>query len=380
MTVTLLHGDCRDVLPALPAGSVQCVVTSPPYWGLRDYGVVNQIGLEESVDDYVTALVAVFREVRRVLVDDGVLWLNLGDRYAAPSTWGGASGAKNAYSAAGGYPRSRRVSVHSGLKDKDLIGVPWLVAFALRADGWYLRADCIWHKPNGMPESVTDRPTRVHEYVFLLSKSARYYYDAAAVAEPAAASSRERARLGRRPLSARQQAMHEAGIHGASESLRVYDRDTRNRRSVWTVPTQPYGGPHFASFPEALAEICILAGCPAQLCDVCGRPWMRVYEATGHINQRERAHAPRNASTKPDSTGWEPVRRATHVEPTCTCNATTRPGVVLDPFAGSGTTLRVAERLGRDAIGIELNPEYISLQEQRVNGVQREMVEVRYVP
>ncbi len=314
MSTRIVVGDCRVTLPTLAAGSVRCCVTSPPYWGLRDYGHGEQIGLEQTPDAYVEQLVAVFREVRRVLTDDGTLWLNLGDSYAANR----------------GYqvPDSKHVDVGNsrgmnaasiGLKHKDLVGIPWRVAFALQADGWYLRSDIIWHKPNPMPESVTDRPTKAHEYVFLLSKSAKYYYDAAAIAEPATyADSRMVDGFGDKSIHGKHKGdpqsaefrkqdntgnRHYTGFNDryASKALPT----TRNARTVWTVTTSPYSGAHFATMPPELAERCIKAG-----------------------------------SAKGDT--------------------------VLDPFGGAGTTALVADRLGRDAILCELNPTYVELAEQRV--------------
>jgi len=219
------NGDCRDILRSLPDKSIHCCVTSPPYWGLRDYGNDSQIGLEENPSDFVQEMVRVFREVRRVLRDDGVLWLNLGDTYA-----GNNSRASNGGRAGFGTPRelvANRLS--EGLKTKDLVGIPWRVALALQADGWYLRQDIIWHKPNPLPESVKDRCTKSHEYLFLLSKSQTYYFDADSIREPAV---------------------------GGEEGV------TKNRRSVWTIPVRPYKGSHFATFPPDLVEPCILAGCP----------------------------------------------------------------------------------------------------------------------
>lgn len=234
--MTILIGDCLTLLRNMPDQSVHCCVTSPPYWGQRDYGNELQIGQEPTPDAFVASLVGVFAEVRRVLRDDGTLWLNLGDSYAAnrggtsmpaETLAGGVSGRGAIDAKRGresGYTPHRDPAAH-GLKHKDLIGIPWRVAFALQAAGWYLRQDIIWHKPAPMPESVRDRCTKAHEYLFLLAKSERYYYDAAAIAEPA-------------------------------------DTGTRNRRDVWSMQTQPFAGAHFAVMPEALVEPCILAGCP----------------------------------------------------------------------------------------------------------------------
>jgi len=305
--LTLYGGDNREVLRTLPDESVQCVVTSPPYWGLRDYGVDGQLGLERTPDEYVAAMVDVFREVRRVLRRDGTLWLNLGDSYAG--SWSGNSmrpdGGTQRPGGPGFQPLDERVParggyVPSGLKPKDLVGIPWRVAFALQADGWYLRSDIIWAKPNPMPESVTDRPTKAHEYLFLLSRSERYVYDADAIREPNTALSLERHSGPRRPPT---KSAYAAGDHGRRRHEGPINQnggwtDGRNRRSVWTVATQPYPGAHFATFPEALVEPCILAGCPEG-------------------------------------------------------------GVVMDAFAGTGTVGVVAQRLSRRALLIDLNPDYL---------------------
>ena len=388
MSITTLHGDCTELLPTLPAGSVQCIVTSPPYFGLRDYGlpptnwptveytplaglpsitvpgcaadcahewgptvrgpfantapgpngrVKNTeaghtrskeagnycqlcggwrgcLGMEPDPLMFIAHLVHVFRLARPALADDGTAWLNLGDTYAAGGNGGGgafmAERARKAWEHRADRTGHRKAP--DGLKEKDLLGIPWRAAFALQADGWYLRSDIIWAKPNAMPESIKDRPTKAHEYFFLLTKSEKYYYDQAAIAEPAAESTRDRAYLGKRDLSDRQLAMQDQGIHGKSDTLRVYDRETRNRRTVWTVSSQGIRDAHFATFPEALVEPCILAG--------------------------------------------------------------SRPGdTVLDMFAGSDTVLRVAERLQRNSIGIDLNDSYIDLQHRRTNGVQVEL-------
>ncbi len=291
----IIRADARHI--PLVDGCVQCVVTSPPYWGLRDYGNGEQIGLEPTPDAYVAALVAVFREVGRVLRDDGTVWLNLGDSYATGAgrvgecPGGGKQG--EAWKVRGLMTSPNRLKL-PGLKPKDLVGIPWRVAFALQADGWYLRSDIIWHKPNPMPESVTDRPTKAHEYLFLLAKSERYYYDADAIREDNSLDMQERSARG-----------HTRGARGKLDASRC-DGDTlrgdaamaitangRNKRSVWTIPTMPYAGAHFATMPEALVEPCILAGCPVG-------------------------------------------------------------GMVFDPFLGSGTVGAVAERLSRRWVGTDL--------------------------
>lgn len=324
----IFNGDCREVLKSLPDNSVQCCVTSPPYWGLRDYGTADweggdpecehsismptkwndpkrgtqvlrpevanrggdastchncgatridqQIGLEQSPDEFVAEMVAVFREVRRVLKDDGTLWLNLGDSYA-----GNNSRASNGGRAGFGTPRETVTNrIADGLKPKDLVGIPWRVALALQADGWYLRQDIIWHKPNPMPESVKDRCTKAHEYIFLLSKSQHYYFDSEAIKEPSVKS-----------------------LEGRSSAGDI--GEFKNKRSVWTVPTRPYKGAHFASFPPDLIQPCIVAGAP-------------------------------------------------------------KGGVVLDPFGGSGTTVAVSILNDREGLAIELNSEYIPLMERRI--------------
>jgi DNA modification methylase len=335
MTVTILQGDCRDVLLTMADKSVNCVVTSPPYFGLRDYGVDGQIGLEQTPDAFVAEMVAVFREVRRVLRDDGTLWLNLGDSYANDGKWGGHTGGKHV-SALHCSPIGRNKR-YTGLKPKDLIGIPWRVAFALQEDGWYLRQDIIWSKPNPMPESVTDRCTKAHEYIFMLSKSARYFYDIEAVKEDASENPVTVARnaradkgiVGASALHGTKQGQSGNGgwdraANGRTDKQRGHSRrhagfndrwdamereeqcsGKRNKRSVWTVATKPFSEAHFATFPPDLIEPCIKAGCPAG-------------------------------------------------------------GTVLDPFGGAGTTGMVADRLQRNAILIELNPAYIEIARNRI--------------
>jgi site-specific DNA-methyltransferase (cytosine-N4-specific) len=276
----VIVGDVRKELQHLEMGSVRTCVTSPPYFGLRDYGHDGQIGLEQTLEEYVEQMVKVFRLVRDVLTDDGTLWLNLGDSYNGS---GGAGGDYNKGGLKEGQPKYPGRNLDC-LKSKDLIGIPWRVAFALQADGWYLRSDIIWHKPNPMPESVTDRPTKSHEYLFLLTKNAKYYYDHEAIKE--------------------QSVMTSAGSA---------QRDTRNKRDVWIINTKPFKGAHFAVMPEALVEPCILAG-----------------SASGDT--------------------------------------------VLDPFAGSGTVGVVAKRHGRKFVGVELNPEYAEMAEQRINNEPERML------
>ncbi len=284
--IELMHGDCRSILPALPAGHFHTCVTSPPYFGLRDYGADGQIGLEQTPDAFVAELIAVFRDVRRVLRDDGTLWLNMGDSY-------GTAQIKN------------MLGSKSPSMSKQLLGIPWRVAFALQADGWYLRQDIIWHKPNPMPESVRDRCTKAHEYIFLLSKSPRYYFDCEAIKEPAAGGTTKSnsKRLAEQAI-ARTGGLISGGT--AKSTLGTSAYKTRNRRSVWSVATRPFKGAHFATFPPDLIEPCILAGAPAG----------------GHV---------------------------------------------LDPFNGAGTTGVVAIQHGRTYTGIELNSEYLEIARQRID-------------
>jgi site-specific DNA-methyltransferase (cytosine-N4-specific) len=311
--VTVYQGDVREQLALLPAASVQCIVTSPPYYGLRDYGVDGQIGLEPSPAEYVAEMVAVFREARRVLADDGVLWLNIGDSYSSPvmhndnahnANRNGSSDAKaRAMGAAMG--RVKRPMV---LPAKNLLGIPWRVAFGLQDDGWTLRNDVIWHKPNAMPESVTDRLSTRYEHVFLFSKSRRYWFDLDPIREAySPIKSAERARVGNVVDATRYAPgdRNDAARHTTAGMAMVEHPAGRNPGDVWMVPTSPFAGAHFATMPPALAERCILAGCP-----------------TG--------------------------------------------GTVLDPFAGSGTTLMTARKLDRKSIGIELNPTYIDIIRQRI--------------
>lgn len=393
MTTTLLHGDCRNILTTLPERSVQCVVTSPPYFGLRRYDVEGaQIGMEQSPAEYVASLVEVFRQVKRVLRDDGTLWVNLGDGYNAYNgNRGPAVGAnKNHHEIMPDLPGGYGLTV-KGLGNKQLLGIPWRVAFALQDDGWILRSDIIWHKPNPMPESVTDRPTRSHEYIFLFAKSPRYYYDAAAIAEPIKQSSIDR--ISQPTFDQQHGGPKDYGTTGVNsnrsmrktlENFAANGSGTRNRRSVWTIPTRPYSGAHFAVFPEQLIEPCILAGSAAQACEHCGAPWERQIEReSGVINLEEgKRQALRSAGAQTGGTQRVTLGVTEHVRrrdfgfrPSCTCpNDGAARSVVLDPFVGSGTTCRVAEKFGRDSIGIDLG--YQELQEKRTDGVQKVMVDL----
>lgn len=387
MAWTLLQGDVREKIKEIPEKSVHCVVTSPPYWGLRDYGVDGQIGLEKTPEEYVQNMVEVFRGVWRVLRDDGTVWLNLGDSYNGS---GGAGGDYNDGGLKEGQPKYPGRKINT-LKPKDLVGIPWRVAFALQADGWWLRSDIIWAKPNPMPESVTDRPTKAHEYIFLLTKKQKYFYDAEAVKEPVAEST-----IGRGPVDFGGKKGREykpkkgdPNYRGGNEQWgRTFDykkscKGGRNRRTVWTVSTQPYPEAHFATFPPKLIEPCILAGTSPRACEICGSPWERVVEKTGgtigkswhdHSSDLEKGMSQLGCSglgNKKNAKGEAYKVITTGWRPTCTCeNEGKGRCIVLDPFAGSGTTLWVAEQHGRNSIGIELNPEYCKLISKRMDKMQ----------
>jgi len=320
----IIQGCANDILKTFQPGSINCCVTSPPYWGLRDYGIAGQLGLEKTPEEYVSKIVQVCREVKRVLMDDGTLWLNLGDSYASGKgkcfNPGGNTSSFNCHlKAQNVHPLDRgnkSTLKRSGLKPKDLVGIPWRVAFALQADGWYLRSDIIWSKPNPMPESVTDRPTKSHEYIFLMSKSANYFYDAGAIKEPLAESTLQDSRnsTGRHTQGNNYSKyfMDESPSGNAPDKPSWYrgkvfvdPKTGRNKRSVWTISTRSYPEAHFATFPPKLIEPCILAGC------LVG-------------------------------------------------------GTVLDPFSGAGTTGMVALRHNRKYIGIEINPEYVEMSRNRI--------------
>ena len=395
-TDTIIQGDALTRLKELPSESVDCCITSPPYFGLRDYGVEGQIGLEESPEAYVSKLVEVFREVRRVLKKEGTLWLNLGDTFASGGT-GGCS-PKSTLNGGKGVGESEKLrlmkqsprKIPDGLKPKDLIGIPWMVAFALRADGWWLRSDIIWAnlsmvrpfqspKPNCMPESVTDRPTKAHEYIFLLSKSQKYYYDGEAIKEPAAPYRK----CGKGAEYCDENADPKGGGFRGKGGLKAWrpDETGRNKRTVWTVATKPFAEAHFATFPEKLIEPCILAGTSERgVCPKCGKAWERqvgkqtIYLSNaakagttalagkGHTSSqvRENHDIRLGPCTQTETIGWLP---------SCQCSCDPVPAVVLDPFFGAGTTGLVAKKLGRCFIGIELNGAYIGMAQKRIAAV-----------
>lgn len=383
----MINGDCREVLKRLPECSVQCCVTSPPYYGLRDYGVAEQIGLESTPDEYVAQLVSVFREVRRVLRDDGTLWLNLGDSYASTTKGSGGDGTTGTLnaarkqdgsyigSAASAYFKPRTFDLNSaGLKPKDIIGIPWRVAFALQSDGWYLRSEITWCKKAPMPESVTDRPTSATEKIFLLTKSARYFYDADAVKE--AMTPGVSPPGNKKPYDAsRPDGMTLRG-NRVNEHLA---QSGRNLRNFWLLGPDPYPGAHFATMPRRIPEIAIMAGTSeAGCCAECGAPYQRIVEKglTAHDGQTQTAYPAGTTSNRlallrqaarERGEEYRNESRTVGWQPTCACHADTVPCVVLDPFLGSGTTGEVAQRLGRNWIGIELNPDYLPLIAQRTS-------------
>tara|TARA_R110002051_G_scaffold148194_1_gene220762 strand:- start:349 stop:1482 length:1134 start_codon:yes stop_codon:yes gene_type:complete len=357
-SVKVICGDALESLRTLEDQSVNTCVTSPPFWGLRDYGKDGQLGLEDTPQQYVDNLVKVFREVRRVLRDDGTAWLNLGDSYSS----GGRTTTTNQTLRGDKDYGVTRPKPSKGIKPKDLIGIPWRVAFALQEDGWYLRQDIIWHKPNPMPESVQDRCTKAHEYIFLLSKNSSYYYDNDVIKDDAVG--RDPGNVNKHKGSGERFGRTKFGIDAIGAVTH------RNKRSVWTVPTKPNPDAHFATYPPELIRPCIMAGCPEKICVVCGEPYVRAMERPGplKIDKGKRSGLPdRKIGRILDKYHRENPPIDLGVQKQCDCRTDeTEAGIVLDPFAGSGTTGQVAAHNQRDALLIELNSEYVSIIEKRL--------------
>jgi DNA modification methylase len=416
------QGDAAQRLQEMPTGSVQCCVTSPPYYGLRDYGtgewqggnpecdhstgrgsntkqtkfaaadgypasaphrggggnvcttcgarrVDSQVGLEDTPTAYVERLVEIFREVRRVLRDDGTVWLNLGDTYNAYNGNAGQGGPVGLTQSIERpkLPKGHGLTVKT-LKAKDLIGIPWMVAFALRSDGWYLRSDIIWAKPNPMPESVIDRPTSAHEHLFLLAKSPRYFYDADAVREPHAAGTAKRYEAPFVDRYAQAASGGWRGEFGGKDGAQL-NPNGRNKRNVWEIVTQPYPDAHFATFPPKLVEPCVLAGSSPKACGECGAPWRRLTETEYRVHENwfGDKQAARHSRGEAGTSYREPVGTQTvGWETTCGHQDDAGRCVVLDPFAGSGTVGVVCEWFDRDFVGIELNPDYCEMAKRRI--------------
>jgi DNA modification methylase len=390
-------GDALELARQLPDDSLDMIVTSPPYWFVRNYQVEGQWGLEPTIEAFVANLVGLFGELRRALKPTGTCWLNLGDSYArrgtAPMRPDHSVNELTGTRGQQGYSKASAVDAPkplSGLKPKDLIGAPWRVALALQAAGWWLRSDIVWVKPNILPSSVRDRPAPAHEYLFLLTKAPRYYYDDIAVREPVTGSAHSRsstkivrARDAHRPCP--KEAPHD-GVKGPrarnneswSRAVGNVGSTTRNCRDVWTIPTQQVRHEHFATFPEELARRCLLAGSSSHgVCSACGAPWVRIVEraSTGDLRKNGtdldliegNKLALGHTWPEPITLGWAPG---------CACEAPVEPALVLDPFMGSGTVARVCEALGRCWIGFDLDPKNAEIARKRLSGVQREMTEV----
>jgi DNA modification methylase len=364
-------GDCLDLLAQMPPESVHCCVTSPPYYALRSYlpedhpAKDREIGSEPTLDAFLATMVTVFRAVHRVLRDDGTLWLNIGDSYAAGAgcrTYGSSDGAVGRGDAQG--PRI------TDLPPKNLLMVPARVALALQADGWILRSDIIWSKPNPMPESCRDRPTNAHEHLFLLAKRPRYFYDGDAVREAQVEPDRTGSAAERHCV-----ARHQDNVETPTVNGRQYNPAGRNLRNVWTIPTQAVKYKHYATFPEKLVEPCIKAGTSQEgVCVECGAPWERVREAENHIARYDRQEATGGAITGGVGKNFPDVTRTTTGwRPTCGCDAGKKPALVLDPFMGSGTVARVAERLGREWVGFDLDERNRDMCELRLKRNQMEL-------
>lgn len=378
------------------SGSVHCIITSPPYWGMRKYledGHPDQgkeIGLEPTIDEFIESLVVIFREARRVLHPTGTLWVNMGDCYASSANGRSASTTNELGTDDRIFQDKPFSTVGNGLKPKDLVGQPWRLALALQTDGWYLRNDIIWEKPSIRPESVTDRLTKSHEYVFMLAKSHKYYHDWVAISEPVKQESIARAKRG---VSSSHKNMKIPGqsphsMHRARANNEDYPTPTlRRKRTIWRVSSKGFKGMHYATFPQALISPMIEAGCPLRVCPDCGGPWQRTIKK--EFTPQEDVSAERNVRNAPghkrtykgnnfdDATPRGTVRIVTTGwEPTCECDGNHEhiPGVVLDMFMGSGTTAIAAHKLGRDFMGCDLNPDYVKMASERLRQpLQRDM-------
>lgn len=406
MTARIIVGDALSQLATLPDESVHCVVTSPPYWGLRAYGGDPcMIGLEDTFDEHVGNLLAVFREVRRVLRKDGTLWLNYGDAYASTPPGNKAKGlekwktsglhgakisAKYAETLDNSQGQKRDTIKGSGLKPKDLMLMPCRVALALQQDGWWLRSEIVWAKPNPMPESVTDRPSSAHEKLFLFAKSARYFYDAVAVRRPPVSGPSDlkkmeesKDRIGGKHKTLDDPFSKASAATNIGRKRAVGDPSGANLRNVWTIATAPYRGAHFAAFPPALIEPCIKAATSAKgVCPRCGAPWAREAKKSllptakaakrGVIDERDHGADGNDAGANRQKDGHIPGHRNEFTtvgwKPSCACDPVLAPvpAVVLDPFGGAGTVGLVAARLGRESILIEINPEYAEMARERI--------------
>jgi DNA modification methylase len=427
MGIKILKGDCLETLKSLDEQSINTCVTSPPYWGLRDYGTGewvggdpdclhksakknadktggftgkrirkiggsennkylkhkkncpdcgatrkdNQLGMEDTPEEFVENLVRVFKEVKRVLRDDGTVWLNLGDSYYNYRPGKGQSLSKQSVSNTDqDLPQdcARRGNKIAGLKEKDLVGIPWRVAFALQADGWYLRQDIIWHKPNPMPESVRDRCTKSHEYIFLLSKNPKYYYDNEAIKEDSIYHGKDkRSDKG----NIRYEGKRTNNKDTKAQQSFVTINPKKNKRSVWTITTKPYKEAHFATFPTDLIEPCVLAGCPEEICVDCGKPYKRVMQKPKQLEIERNKRSgldDRKVGGVLDKYNRENPPIDLGLQKQCDCETNeTKGGTVLDPFGGSGTTGVVASKHNRNAVLCELNEGYIDIAEKRLN-------------
>lgn len=395
----IIPGDVRESLALLPERSVHVAITSPPYWGLRDYGHPAQLGLEQTMQEYIAGQVEVFREVRRVLRDDGTLWLNMGDRYTSTTTTG-----RNDSDRMYGEDSKDLISsgpsgivLPSGMRPGNLMGMPWRLAFALQADGWFLRSDIIWAKSNPMPESVKNRPTKSHEYMFLLSKQQQYYYDGEAVKNDSKVSWNAKRGFGVMRPKAECLSDENLDLQRTQFAHKTHHDDCEktgaNLRTVWSINTEALKSQHFAAFPQKLVVPCIKAGTSERgCCPKCGAHWTRIV-ARGRnatrpgdeskvaevIARTKLGNTPGKAKTSSKSTlgfaleigNRDPQRHVTFTstvgwEPGCACGEDAIPCTVLDPYCGSGTTLLVASKLGRRSIGCELNPEYVEMAKQRI--------------